>query len=246
MTVEEKLDKIMQDMTNLLAKCDKIDTLEQRFNIFETQLNEVKQTSLVVQSIQKNVAEISQGVSTANNEICRLNLEVESLQRAQAAHQVIVENVPCCPNEDLAAIIKKLLSSINVTESFFPLDAYRLGKPNPARTRPPPILLEFASVHVRDAVMKCWKEKKMLFSNQICPNNANFGLKNPGDRTMIYMNKNFSPKIRNLMKEARRLKRYGYRIVYEFANNVYVKDNFVDNPIKIIDASTVNSIIAKM
>jgi hypothetical protein len=63
---------------------------------------------------------------------------------------------------------------------------------------------------------------------------------------MIYLNINHLPRLRALLKEARRLKKYGYKIVYEFANDVYVKRSLNDTPVKIIGENTVNAIIATL
>ena len=172
-------------------------------------------------------------------------MEVESLQRARAAKQLIIENVPHLPQENLANIISNTLVAIGCPQlSRAPEDAHRLGKYNPTTPRPPPILVELSSTHVRDSIVKMFRSKKILFSNDICPQKCNFH-KNPEEKYKIYINKNYSPSIRSLLKEARKLKPAGFKIFYEFANNVYVKRSLNDEPIRIPNVQFVSEFLQK-
>jgi hypothetical protein len=243
--MEKKIDLILEEMMSIKTEMKKIDILEQKvqneFTYIKQKIDDLQQISTNVNKLTTEVNDTKVKLQNANIEITTLKSEVESLQRAKASRQIIVDNMPHRPKEDLPALITNILAAMNCPkDSAFPTDAYRLGKYNPARARPPPLLLEFSSTHIRDSVMTYRRHKKTLLAEEICP--ENFGL-GPEERHKIYINKNYSPSIRALLKEARKLKPSGFKIVYEFANSVYVKRSINDEPIKIKDSDFIQELM---
>jgi hypothetical protein len=253
--MEGKLDMIIKDMSFLkeeVKKINKIDSLEVKFdnldgmlNILAGKIDEIQILSNNVKKLETVVTDTQNTLAAASSEIHQLKQDVELLHRARASRQIVIENVPVCQNENaeiLSKIISKVLEVIGCPNTIFAIDAHRLGKPNDQRSRPPPILAEFSNTYTRDTIMKFWRSKKFIFSDEICPYNSNFGLE-PNDRQNIYINKNFSPNIRQLLFEARKLKKHGYKIIYEYANNVYAKRTETDEAVKIVNVQFVKEII---
>jgi hypothetical protein len=78
--------------------------------------------------------------------------------------------------------------------------------------------------------MAQWKKKKTIFTDELCTDN--FGLK-ADEKRNIYLNMNYSPSIRTLLYEARKMKQHGFKISYVYKNDVYIKRNPVDEAIKV-------------
>jgi hypothetical protein len=246
--MEKKIDLLLEEMMSIKREVKKIDVLEQKvqneFTSIHKKIDDLQQISISVNKLTEEMNDTKVKLQSANLKIKTLKSEVETLQRAKASRQIIVDNLPHRPKEDLATLIKNILAALQCpTDGAFPIDAYRLGQYNPTKTRPPPLLLEFSSTHIRDSVMTYWRMKKILLSEEICPEKKNFGIPESEERHKIYINKNYSPSIRALLKEARKLKKHGFKSVYEFANSVYVKRSINDEPIKIKDSEFIQQLI---
>jgi hypothetical protein len=227
----------------ILNKLKTMDSLEEQLreqrNIIAglgLKIDMLQKTNESLLNMQTDVNTLKTEISVANSEINTLKSEVEVLHRHKAERQILIENVPHVSKENLPAILHKIMLSLKCEDipTSFPIDAHRLGKYDPARKRPPAILAEFNSTFVRNNVMTQWRNKKMLFADEICPEHKNFG-ENPKERQQIYINKNHPPMLKALLREARQLKKFGYKITYEYANNVYIRKSLADEdaPIKI-------------
>jgi DNA repair exonuclease SbcCD ATPase subunit len=230
----DNLEKILKKITDLDTK------MESGFNALAEKINDLQQVATNVSQLQNEVAVLQTNLSVANSTITKLKNEVEDLQRIKASKQIIFENIPHILGEDVAGILRQILSLLNCPPEIFPEIAYRLGKYNPAKPRPPPILAEFRTALTRNSIIAQWKKKKTLITNEVC--SINFGLPETELRN-IYINKNYSPSIRELLLEARKLKQHGYKIAYEYKNDIYVKRSITDEPIKIRDANFVQELI---
>lgn len=244
---DSKFDIILDELKQMRIGLQSMDTQfkEQSAQIhnISAQLTEWKQVSeTAFNHLDAEIKGVKAEVAQCNGEHMMLKKELQFLQRSRAAKQIIVEGVPHLQNEPLTEILRNMFSCINFDpDKLFPSDAYRLGKFDPERERPPPILLEFHSNHARDVVMQHWREKKMLFADEIYPKSADFG---KIDHVNIYMNKNYAPDIVAKLKEARQLKKHGFKIVYEYSDRVFVKKSFVDNPIEIKDNNTIQNLMS--
>jgi hypothetical protein len=196
-----------------------------------------------MQKLEHTVNNMQGSLTTTNAEVYKLKQLLETLHRAHTCRQIVIENAPLTNNENndyLCPVIIKLLAAIGVPNTVSLSDAYRLGKRDPNKPRPPPILVEFPSNTTRDGVMSVWRNKKTTLSNEICPLNLNIGL---SDQQNMYINKNHTPSIRDLLGEARKLKKYVYKVIFEYANSVYVKRIVNDEPIKVINSELIQQII---
>jgi hypothetical protein len=230
----DRFDLLLQKITDMDNK------MELKFDLLTGKIAELQQIATNVTQIQQDVTDLRSNVSVANTEIKRLKHEVEDLQREKTSKQIIFDNIPQIAGEDIGAILRQILSVIGCPTEIFPEVAYRLGKYNPNKERPPPILADFRNSFIRNSIIAQWKKQKMLFTDQICSNN--FGLPRT-ERRKIYINKNYSPSIRALLQEARTLKKHGYKIVYEYKNEVYVKQSLAHEPIKVSDFNFVQELL---
>jgi hypothetical protein len=239
--MESKVDLILIKLKTMDLLETQIREQRDQINGLSFKIDTLQQTNESLIKLQTDVNELKSEVSVANSEITTLKAEVEFLHRQRTERQIIINNVPHRQQENLSSIIQSILGTLNCDpQRLFPVDAYRLGKYDDSRERPPAILVEFGSTFVRNTVMSHWRTKKMMFSDEICPSRNNFGC-DPADRIQIFINKNYSPAIKALLAEARKLKKHGFKIVYEYANIVYVRRSLADNdePIKILNKDTV-------
>jgi hypothetical protein len=232
--MEQKVDQILNKLKTMDLLEQQIRQQREQIAGLGLKMDMLQKTNESLINMQTDVNALKQEVSVANLDIKNLKTEVEILHSHKAERQIIINNVPHVHKENLPALLHKIMISLKCEDipTSFPIDAHRLGKYDATRTRPPSILAEFNSTFVRNNVMAQWRVKKMLFSDEICPENKNFGI---NERQPIYINKNHPPMLRALLQEARKLKKFDYKIVYEYANNVYVRKSLadVDTPIKI-------------
>lgn len=244
---EGKLDVIIEELKLLRNGYQNIETQfkqqSAQISDLSTQLHEWKQTSeTAFRMVNTEIAEVKTNVSQCSEDVMTLKDEIKHLQRSKAAKQILIEGMPHLQNEPLNDILRTLFKCLQIDPGhLFPSDAYRLGKFDPQRPRPPPIMLEFHSNHACEFTMKQWREKKMMFADEILPN---FTKPGTGDRINIYLNKNYTPDVVAKLKDARKLKKHGFKIVYVYADKVYAKKSVVDQPIEIKDSQIINQLMA--
>lgn len=244
---EAKLDAIIEELKLLRNGYQNIESQfkqqSAQINNLSTQLNEWKQTSeTALQFVRGEITEVKATVNKSKDDITSLKRDLKHLQRMRASRQLIIEGIPHIENEPLNDILRSLFNCLKINPAaLFPSDAYRLGKFDPQRPRPPPILLEFHSNHASNVTMQHWREKKMLFVDEVCPNFTNAGSE---ERINIYINRNHTPDVAEKLKEARQLKKHGFKIIYVYADRVFAKKSLIDQPIEIKDCDVIRQLMS--
>jgi hypothetical protein len=187
--MEAKLDLILEKLKTIDTLEIKLREQHEKIACMATKIENIQITNDTLLKMQNDVIDLKMEVNVANSNIRRLDSEVEILHRKKADKQLIIDNVPYLQNESLPHLLHSILSALicKDIETSFPVDAYRLGKYDSTKTRPPAILVEFNSPFLRKNVYTHMRQK-MLLSDEICPARNNFG-NPPKERLPIYVKK---------------------------------------------------------
>jgi hypothetical protein len=186
-----------------------------------------------VKKLQTENNQIKTQVKTFENNL----LQIES---DQMANQMLIENIPMLQGENLPDITKKLFNYIKAPGNNSDIIEIRRLHNKIINKKPPPILIKFNSATTSKTVLEKRRSASQILTGTIDPNNNNFGMEN---NLTVYLNPCYPKNIRILLAEARSLKKdTPYKILYVYANKVWTKNSFVDEPLEIKNSAHIKEI----
>ncbi|XP_036346925.1 uncharacterized protein LOC118756261 [Rhagoletis pomonella] len=173
-----------------------------------------------------------------NKEVITLCQQVDELENALVATDVIIYGVPLIAEENLTSLFSKLCTSINLT----PLPArstFRLRKNN-SNKKPSPIIVKLNSSYDRSLLFKAIAG--FFKANRTSLTLRDIGLN--GDEK-IYVHECLTNKNRELIQIATRLKRQKLLAsAFSIRGQIYVRKHLNSEATKVLDCESVERIAA--
>jgi hypothetical protein len=233
-SINVKLADIASIKSDVQELKDSTQFLSDKFDKFQDEIKKIP-------AIQEELKQIRDENKTLKAQITSLNETVSQMEFDNTANQLTIENIPIKPDENLIVIINKIMDHVGMNiENNQIIEAKRLIVKGKAYVNPPSILVKFNSQEIRKQILAKRRTAPQILTKDVDPNGKNFGLTNS---LTVYLNPCYPKKIRMLLGQARSIKKdTPFKIFYVYANKVWTKKNFPDEPMEIKDFNHIEEI----
>lgn len=204
--------------------------------------SEQKDIKNELHSVNTKIASFESEKSGIQSEMRDLKRRLISLEKFSRSRNVELQMLPEKPNENLAAIVKKICQIIKAPISDGDICAvHRTAKIDPSTQRPRNVLITLPSERHRDHLLSSYKRfNKSLKSDHL---NTSY-LDIAGEKHNIYMVEHLAPECKSLHAADRRVaKERQYNYVWIKFGRVYVRKNESSPAIVIKDLACLDKLV---
>lgn len=213
----------------------------ERFEKFEESLNFkwqlIEETNQIIKDIQKENKQLKRENEAIRGRVKELEAKVELLVYKQEKEQLqtkkknIIISGPLATKENVSGIVKKVFQAVHVSLQESEYKSTIL----PSAREEKPILVQFSSEETRNKIMEARKKVQNL-DTELC------GFTGMQKRN-IYISEDLDKKVRQLLMEAKKLKRdSGYAYVWVKNGQIYARKTESSNAIRIKDHAHVEQL----
>ena len=241
-TLQHVLNQIEENRKFMQAEFAKlhyeIGSLTKRIDVVEVKQGEFEETLTYngneILDLKKKLDELTK---TQKQEEYSLRQQMTSLQDAKNLKTLRISGIPKSHNEDLQYLITQLASKMECTIQKTDIDTIYRVKPKTENDTNTPIIIRFTSMNSRDSF---YDARKTLGKNDTTAKNI---IPSLSTDNKIFLNEYLSRSTQSLFYEARKRRaELGYRYIWTFHNQIYVRKTKTDDTIKICSQDDINKL----